>query len=120
MSYDREAYMRRQDADHDLLAMRTHKPPVRTNIPAPPASPRKQIEDVLAKAGASPEWIAHVIRDLCNVLDAVETRGFYRGIGKPVPPPIDTDKIPWNQPGSTQQSLGAALAEHGTGGDTYD
>lgn len=28
-----------------------------------------------------------------------------------------TDAIPWNQPGSTQQSLGAALAEHGNGGD---
>jgi hypothetical protein len=34
MNYDREEYMRRQDADHAMIAMRTPLPPRRAHRPA--------------------------------------------------------------------------------------
>lgn len=106
MTQERDDYMRRQEADHDLLRMRQlNAVPGRAPVPILDYvgiqkevarqldlvgeyemlhrlvfSPRARVEDVMRKAGASDEWIAFVIGDVCSVMDELSAREYYRGV----------------------------------------
>lgn len=73
---------------------------------------------VLVAKGAKPEWIAYALPDLQIAASQYGTYQYGRGYDDSVRL-LDT-KDGRYLPRREEQTLGQTLAEHGTGGDTYD